>query len=566
MRFLILAAFLISSTLAIKVPATSYFTYHHGGSIPSQNAAIGPQFSQPVNYYGSFLDSSLKVPTQMCPPTPPPCTKSRYRSLDGSCNNLYNPSWGVANSRYGRLLTPRYGDGVSSPTASVTGHELPNARLISLTVFGESDVPDRGLTIANMQWGQIVTHDMSLTAGGTQSRKHTTRCCTDDGKLIQSGLHSTCFPIIVPKNDPAHSQTGTECMNFVRTLTDRDNFCPDKTQKSYAEQLSVVTAYMDLSHVYGNSEEQNRPIRSFVSGRLLVDNKQGFEYPPQHPNASTTCDLQTPQETCYLGGDMRINQNPGLTIMQIILLREHNRIADNLQALNQHWDDETIFQEARRINIAQFQHVNYYEWLPIMLGHENMLKNELIYQTSHGDYVNDYNPNIDPSVLNSHATAAFRYFHTQIEGQLDFVAEERTISNTIRLSDWFNRPVVVESGDNFDFLSRGMTTQPQETTDINNDVEVKHFLFRRGRPFGLDLKAFDIQRNRDHGLASYNDFREFCGVGRAHGWQDFIDFISPAVSFFFEDNCYGHLRGLAKFFTSYTASRLATEYNIPKLF
>jgi hypothetical protein len=98
------------------------------------------------------------------------------------------------------------------------------------------------------------------------------------------------------------------------------------------------------------------------------------------------------------------------------------------------------------------------------------------------------------------------------------------------LSDWFNRPVVVESGDNFDFLSRGMTTQPQETTDINNDVEVKHFLFRRNRPFGLDLKALDIQRNRDHGLASYNDFREFCGVGRAHGWQDFLDFISPAVS------------------------------------
>ena len=54
-----------------------------------------------------------------------------------------------------------------------------------------------------------------------------------------------------------------------------------------------------------------------------------------------------------------------------------------------------------------------------MLGHENMLKNELIYQTSHGDYVNDYNPNIDPAVLNSHATAAFRYFHTQIEGQLE---------------------------------------------------------------------------------------------------------------------------------------------------
>lgn len=48
-----------------------------------------------------------------------------------------------------------------------------------------------------------------------------------------------------------------------------------------------------------------------------------------------------------------------------------------------------------------------------------MLKNRLIYQTTLGSFVNDYNPNIDPSVLNSHATAAFRYFHSQIEGRLE---------------------------------------------------------------------------------------------------------------------------------------------------
>lgn len=49
-----------------------------------------------------------------------------------------------------------------------------------------------------------------------------------------------------------------------------------------------------------------------------------------------------------------------------------------------------------------------------------MLKNHLIYKTTSGSYVNDYDPNIDPSVLNSHATAAFRYFHSQIEGRLEY--------------------------------------------------------------------------------------------------------------------------------------------------
>jgi peroxidase len=110
------------------------------------------------------------------------------------------------------------------------------------------------------------------------------------------------------------------------------------------------------------------------------------------------------------------------------------------------------------------------------------------------------------------------------------ISESRARVGSLRLSDWFNRPVIVESGDNYDFLSRGLATQPEELTDINFDVEIKHFLFRRGMPFGGDLRAIDIQRNRDHGLASYNDFREFCGIRRANSWEDFLDLISQRVS------------------------------------
>jgi peroxidase len=435
MKLLIFAAFVIGAVYGVNVPTSSSYVTYHGSSpnsfSPFTKKSYSPPTSSASSYYGSSIFGSPSsyysidslapspVPSQMCPAMVSPCVKSSYRTLDGTCNNLQNPMWGSANNRYGRLLTPRYADGISSPTNSITGQDLPNSRLVSLVVFGEADVPDPQYTIANMQWGQIMTHDMSMQAGGTQSRRHATRCCTDDGKLISSGAHSTCYPIIVPKNDPAHSQTKTECQNFVRTLTDRDNNCKGSSQTRPAEQLTVVTAFMDLSLVYGNSEQQNRPIRAFSGGRMLVENRGGNEWPPQDPNATATCDVQTPQETCYLGGDARFNQNPGLTILQIVLLREHNRIADNLQSLNPQWDDEQVFQEARKINIAQYQHISYYEWLPIFLGRENMLKNRLIYQTTKGSFVNDYNANIDPAVLNSHATAAFRYFHSQIEGRLE---------------------------------------------------------------------------------------------------------------------------------------------------
>ena len=438
MKLLILTAVvLVGAVYGVNIPTTSYSTYH-GNHVtadhdPSSNYnPFVTKSSYPTatstsyfgNYFGQpsyFNAEPAPLPTQMCPAIPPACQKSRYRTLDGSCNNLQNPTWGTANNRYGRLLAPRYGDGISSPTASVSGQPLPSARLVSLVVFGEQDVPDPQFTLANMQWGQIMTHDMSMQAGGTQSRKHGTRCCTDAGKLVATGAHATCFPIIVPKNDPAHSQTGTECLNFVRTLTDRDNNCPVKgqTQTRPAEQLSTVTAYLDLSLVYGNSEQENRPIRAFTNGRMLVENRGGHEWPPQAPNATASCDVQTPQETCYLAGDSRVNQNPGLTVLQIVLLREHNRIADKLQSMNPNWDDEMCFQESRKINIAQYQWISYYEWLPIFLGRENMIKNRLIFQTTKGSFVNDYNQNIDPSVLNSHATAAFRYFHSQIEGRLE---------------------------------------------------------------------------------------------------------------------------------------------------
>lgn len=61
------------------------------------------------------------------------------------------------------------------------------------------------------------------------------------------------------------------------------------------------------------------------------------------------------------------------------------------------------------------------------------------------------------------------------------------------------------------------------------DSQITDFLFRRERPFGRDLRAIDIQRGRDHGLGSYNDLREFCGLNRAHKFEDFLDFIDPEV-------------------------------------
>ena len=70
-------------------------------------------------------------------------------------------------------------------------------------------------------------------------------------------------------------------------------------------------------------------------------------------------------------GDVRANEQLNLLVLHTVWMREHNRIARSLRAVNPRWSDERLFQEARRITIAEYQHVVYKEWLPIILGEQH---------------------------------------------------------------------------------------------------------------------------------------------------------------------------------------------------
>lgn len=42
----------------------------------------------------------------------PVCRPSKYRTIDGSCNNLKSPVMGRSNTQLGRYLAPKYDDGI----------------------------------------------------------------------------------------------------------------------------------------------------------------------------------------------------------------------------------------------------------------------------------------------------------------------------------------------------------------------------------------------------------------------------------------------------------------------
>jgi peroxidase len=110
-----------------------------------------------------------------------------------------------------------------------------------------------------------------------------------------------------------------------------------------------------------------------------------------------------------------VNIEPQLAVIYTIWNREHNRIADKLAKLNPDWTDEILYQEARRIVIAEIQHITYREWLPILLGRKYI---RAIGFTDNNGYSNNYNPDDEPAVSNEAATAALRFLNSLMQGKL----------------------------------------------------------------------------------------------------------------------------------------------------
>lgn len=166
--------------------------------------------------------------------------------------------------------------------------------------------------------------------------------------------------------------------------------------------------------VYGSTDERAVHLRSFQKGLLRISLVNNVEFLPfDTQNKSDECSIPEDRHLqCFVGGDVRVNEQTGLTVMHNLWLREHNRIAKVLCTLNPHWNDEIIYQEARRIVAAQVQHITLNEWTPLIIGRRAMKEFNLFLKPS--GHSHDYDPALNPSILNAFATAAYR-FHTLIQ-------------------------------------------------------------------------------------------------------------------------------------------------------
>lgn len=256
-----------------------------------------------------------------------------------------------------------------------------------------------------MHFGEFVAHDMSLTSNTFRP------CCT--GLVGTFTGSSKCFAITIPFGDPVYD-ANLKCIDFIRTSTETHLGPPKVVNK-----LNRATSFLDLSQIYGTYTAQANNLRTLSNGKLKTDLRNGYTWLPQASQPNNYCyAYPNTNNICYDSGNRQVNQNPGLAIIHTLYVREHNRIATDLKSRHQSWNDEKVYQEARRINIAQYQYVVYYEWLPAFLGKSNVQSAQIIPQPTGSSYVNDYNANLKPSIYNEHMAVAIRVFHSQIPGAL----------------------------------------------------------------------------------------------------------------------------------------------------
>lgn len=448
-----------------------------------------------------------------------------FRMIDGSNNNLTNVNQGQAFTPLVRqrdvivnplpnfdptALAPAYEDGIDVPRGmtdlanppGVGTSRLPNPRDISNAVVAQGNrsvLNPLGASDWLWQWGQFIDHDFALEEPTEAS----------DSLLIPINdsadpLFNASFPFLpFRRNDPA---PGTGAGTTVPR-----------------EQVDKITAYIDGSNVYGSDEPRADFLRTFDGGKLkstvaangealLPFNRAVDPFANANPPVTPGSSPSDPEDL-FLAGDVRANEQIGLTAVHTLFMREHNRVADTL---NQRTDlaqlitdagmdpslaadvDEYVYQMSRKAVGAQIQTITYNEFLPLLTG-PNSLPAYL-----------GYNPTVNATLSNEFANAAYRVGHTLLSPQVQLVDPDGNALGSVALRDaFFDSTFAQQNG--VDVLLKGLSTQQAQDVDAFVIDEVRDFLFDEGNG-GLDLAAVNIQRGRDHGLPSYNDMRRGLGL------------------------------------------------------
>ena len=195
--------------------------------------------------------------------------------------------------------------------------------------------------------------------------------------------------------------------------------------------------------------------------------------------------------------------------MHTIFLREHNRIAAELQNRNPAMTDEELYQAARKRVGAIVQAITYNEYIPALLGRDALPP------------YRGYRAEVDPRIGILFATSAYRLGHSQVGStvpRLDANGEEIAEGNLHVADAFFSPSTFAETG--VDPLLRGAASEPSQATDSTIIGDLRNFLFGPPGSGGLDLASLNIQRGRDHGMPDFNTIRQDYDLSPANDFTE----------------------------------------------
>ncbi|XP_078113281.1 eosinophil peroxidase [Sander vitreus] len=472
------------------------------------------------------------------------CLSERYRSITGECNNRQNPRWGAANIPYSRWLPAEYEDVWGMPRGWDPEHTyhnatLPPVRLVSQEVlFTHNDNISLDSTLSHLlvEWGQWIDHDVVLTpqspsTAAFKTGADCTRTCSRD---------TPCFPIQIPLSDPRNGFQS--CMPFFRSAPS----CVTGVQSHHQrEQLNAITSFVDASMVYGSSTSLASDLRNRSShlGSMALNSQhsdQQLAYMPFLPrlqahldpcgprNATTLGALKRSRRqenatSCFQAGDSRANEHLGMIALHTLFLREHNRLVKELHLLNPHWSPDTLYQEARKIMGAIHQILTWEHYLPRILGESAMSRLMPPYE--------GYDPEVDPSIANVFAAAAFRFAHVTVQPVVTRLGPGYTTNSQhpplpLHHSLFASWRVVQEGG--IDPVLRGLLLSPAKLQTPGQMMveELTERLFQAQGEMPLDLGALNLQRGRDHGLPGYGSWRKSCSLSVPNTTSELAEILS----------------------------------------
>jgi cytochrome b involved in lipid metabolism len=286
---------------------------------------------------------------------------------------------------------------------------------------------------------------------------------------------------------------------------------------AHREQINKITALLDGSTIYGITAAENAVLREGSGGRMLLSGAPSDPAAPasavgnnnnNNNNNNNTLPPTVPGTRKFVLGYPTNNIEPGVAALNILMLREHNRYARELEtgSMLGATDDE-LFDSARQRVIALLQQITIREYLPRVTGRPLPPFDA----RPAADAAAEANK---PGIYSAFVTAAFRYGHSGQVGIFSLANHDGSMHSDppVPLRDVvLDMSVILRYG--IEPVLVGQAGNPERAFDPRIVKDLLDVTYNSAWA-PLDLGALNIQRGRDHALPDFNTARELLGLGR----------------------------------------------------